>query len=39
VSESVYGQAHGGEKMDNRKKIMVAQCLKNENQFLNEALN
>ena len=31
VSESVYGKAHEGAKMDNRKKLVVAQCLKNTN--------
>ncbi len=39
VSESVYGKAHEGAKMDNRKKLVIAQCLKNTNAFLNEAFD
>ena len=39
VSESVYGRAHEGAKMDNRKKLVIAQCLKNTNAFLNEAFD
>lgn len=39
VSESVYSKAHEGAKMDNRKKLAIAQCLKNTNAFLNEAFD
>lgn len=36
VSEGVYAKAHAGEKMDINKKIAVAKCLENVNNFINE---
>lgn len=39
ISESVYGKAHMGEKMDSNKKLAVAKCLENTNSFLNEAFD
>ena len=37
LAESVYSQAHGGEKMDNNRKLALARCLNNINSFVNEA--
>ena len=37
VSESVYSRAHNGEKMDNNRKLMIAKCLQNTDNFLREA--
>lgn len=31
ISESVYRKAHGGEKMDNSRKLATAKCLENTN--------
>lgn len=28
VSESFYAKSHAGEKLDSRKQLMIAQCLK-----------
>ena len=39
VSESVYAKAHGGEKLSNNKKMVVAKLLDNQNRFLNEAFD
>lgn len=39
VAESVYGKTHLGEKMDNARKITLARCLKNTQDFLNEAFD
>ena len=39
VSESVYSKQHSGEKMDQHRKLVVANCLKNVSSFLNEAFN
>ena len=37
VSESYYGQMHNGEKMSNRKKLVVAKCLSNVDKYLKES--
>ena len=37
IAESVYGRAHGGEKMGNQRKLVTAKVLENVNRFLNEA--
>ena len=39
VSESVYAKAHGGEKLSQNKKMVVAKLLDNQNRFLNEAFD
>jgi hypothetical protein len=39
VSESVYAKAHGGEKLDNNRKMAVAMVLNNTNRFMNEAFS
>jgi len=39
VSESMYRQAHNGEKLSSSRKICIAQCLKNVNNFLTESFN
>ena len=37
LSESVYAKTHGGEKMDNHRKLVTARCLANIDSFMNEA--
>jgi hypothetical protein len=37
VSESVFSKAHGGETLDNHRKMAVAMVLNNTNRFMNEA--
>lgn len=37
ISESVYSRSHNGEKMDNMRKLMVAKCLQNTDNYLREA--
>ena len=37
IAESVYSKSHAGERMDNHRKITLARCLKNTQDFLNEA--
>lgn len=37
LAESVYTKSHGGEKMDNRRKLVTARCLANIDSFMNEA--
>jgi len=39
VSESFYAKSHAGEKLDSRKQLMIAQCLKNTSKFLQEAFD
>ena len=39
VSESYYAKSHGGEKLSNNKKLVVAKLLENCNKFLNEAFD
>lgn len=39
ISESIYGRAHNGEKMDNHRKLLVAKVLQNTNAFLTEAFD
>lgn len=39
VSESFYAKSHQGQKMDSRKQLMIAQCLKNTSNFLQEAFD
>ena len=39
ISEAVYGRQHGGQKMDNHRKLTVAKVLSNTNSFLNEAFD
>lgn len=39
VSESMYRQAHNGEKMSTARKLCIAQCLDNVNKFLTENFN
>ena len=39
VSESMYRQAHNGEKMSASRKFCIAQCLDNVNKFLTENFN
>ena len=39
ISESVYGKAHNGAKMDNNRKLAVAKVLDNTNKFLKEAFD
>lgn len=37
VSEKFYAQKNGGAKLDNTKKMLVAQCLDNTARYLNES--
>lgn len=37
IAESVYSRSHGGEKLDNNRKLVLATVLKNTNNLLNEA--
>ena len=37
LAESVFSKNHGGAKMDNNRRLVVAKCLENTNKFLNEA--
>ena len=39
VSESYYAKSHGGEKLSQNKKLVVAKLLENTNKFLNEAFD
>lgn len=39
IAESVYANAHDGERMDNQRKIVLARCLKNLDAFLTESFN
>ena len=39
ISESVYARDHSGEKMGNNKKMVVAKCLDNISNFMNEAFD
>ena len=39
IAESVYGKAHGGEKLDQNRKLVLARCLKNLDAFLTESFN
>lgn len=39
IAESVYSKSHSGERMDNARKITLARCLKNTQDFLNEAFD
>lgn len=39
VSESFYSKSHNGDKLDSRKQLMIAQCLKNTANFLQEAFD
>ena len=39
IAESVYSKAHAGEKMDNQRKLVLAKCLSNVNNFINEAFD
>lgn len=39
IAESVYSKAHNGERMDNARKIVLARCLKNTQDFLTEAFD
>lgn len=39
ISESYYSQEHGGKKMDDHRKLVVARCLANVNSYLNQALD
>lgn len=39
ISESVYAKNHGGEKLSQNKKMVVAKLLDNQNRFLNEAFD
>lgn len=39
VSESIYKRGHEGEAMSSQRKIVIAQCLKNTNSYLNEAFD
>ena len=39
VSESVYQNAHNGEKIDSRRKLATAKCLESLNKFINEAFD
>lgn len=39
ISESVYARDHNGEKMGNNKKMVVAKCLDNISNFMNEAFD
>lgn len=39
VADSVYSKAHGGETMNESKKLMTAVCLNNISKFLTEALD
>lgn len=39
IAESVYSKTHEGDKMDNMRKICVARCMANVNNFLNEAFS
>ena len=36
VAESVYSRSHNGEKMDNMRKLMVAKCIQNTDNYLRE---
>lgn len=37
ISESIYSKAHGGERMDTNRKLLIAKTLENTNKFINEA--
>lgn len=37
ISEGVYRKAHNGEAMDNTRKVLVAKCLDNINNYMTEA--
>ena len=39
ISESVYARDHNREKMRNNKKMVVAKCLDNISNFMNEAFD
>jgi len=39
IAESVYSRSHGGDKMDNMRKLHLAKCLSNVNEYINEAFN
>lgn len=39
IAEQVYAREHNGEKMSENRKLVVAQCLKNIDAFLNEAFS
>lgn len=39
IAESVYAKAHNGEKIDNQRKLVLARCLSNVNNFINEAFD
>lgn len=39
IAESLYSKAHSGDRMDNHRKIVLARCLKNTQDFLNEAFD
>ena len=39
ISESVYSRAHNGDKMDTNRKLVVAKCLQNLNNFMNESFD
>ena len=37
IAESVYGKAHGGEKLDQNRKLVLARCLKNLTESFNSS--
>lgn len=39
IADRRYAMAHNGQKMDSRKKLLVASCLRNVDRFMNEAFN
>lgn len=39
IAESVYSKAHGGERLDQNRKLVLARCLKNVDAFLTEGFN
>ncbi len=39
ISESVYSKAHDGQKLDTNRKLAVARCLANVNNFINESFD
>ena len=39
ISESVYARNHNGEQMGKNKKMVVAKCLDNISNFMNEAFD
>lgn len=39
LAESVYANAHNGEKMGQMQKMTVAKCLDNVSKFLNESMD